>query len=103
VSVTSIRTGAGVESVRAAILDAVARLPPRTSAGLRMAVGADAARAALGDALTAVTAAQRGAAVDEALVACLVRRAAEALAEVTGAAIGTDLLDRIFSRHCIGK
>jgi tRNA modification GTPase len=103
VFVTSIRTGAGVESVRAAILDAVARLPPRTSAGLRMAVGADAARAALGDALTAVTAAQRGAAVDEALVACLVRRAAEALAEVTGAAIGTDLLDRIFSRHCIGK
>jgi tRNA modification GTPase len=100
---TSSRTGAGVEMVRAAILDAVAQLPPRMAAGLRMAVGVDAARAALGEALAAVRAAQRGAAVDEALVACLVRRAVEALAEVTGSAIGTDLLDRIFSRHCIGK
>jgi tRNA modification GTPase len=100
---TSSRTGAGLEAVRAAILAAVANLPSRTPAGLRLVVGVDAARAALGEGLAAVRAAQRGAAVDETLVACLVRRAAEALAEVTGAAIGTDLLDRIFSRHCIGK
>jgi tRNA modification GTPase len=100
---TSSRTGAGLEAVRAAILAAVANLPPRTPAGLRLAVGVDAARAALGEGLAVVRAPRRNAAVDEALVACLVRRAVEALAEVTGAAIGTDLLDRIFSRHCIGK
>lgn len=98
---TSSRSGLGVEEVRAAILAAVARLPERTTAGLRMAVGIDAARAALDEAATWTSG--RVAAVDEALLASLVRRAAEALAEVTGAAIGTDLLDRIFSRHCIGK
>ena len=32
-----------------------------------------------------------------------IRGAVESLAEITGAAIGGDLLDRIFSRHCIGK
>jgi tRNA U34 5-carboxymethylaminomethyl modifying GTPase MnmE/TrmE len=37
------------------------------------------------------------------MIATLLRQATAALAEVTGAAIGTDLLDRIFSRHCIGK
>jgi tRNA U34 5-carboxymethylaminomethyl modifying GTPase MnmE/TrmE len=36
-------------------------------------------------------------------VAVHLRSAVDALAEVTGATIGTDLLDRIFSRHCIGK
>jgi len=41
--------------------------------------------------------------VDEAILAGHLRRAADALAEVTGAEIGTDLVDRIFSRHCIGK
>ena len=30
-------------------------------------------------------------------------RAVAALDEITGVAIGTDLLDRIFSRHCVGK
>jgi tRNA U34 5-carboxymethylaminomethyl modifying GTPase MnmE/TrmE len=41
--------------------------------------------------------------VAEALVAAHLRAAAAALAEATGAEIGPDLLDRIFSRHCIGK
>jgi tRNA U34 5-carboxymethylaminomethyl modifying GTPase MnmE/TrmE len=41
--------------------------------------------------------------VDESLVAVGLRRGAETLADVTGAAIDIDLLDRIFSRHCIGK
>jgi tRNA U34 5-carboxymethylaminomethyl modifying GTPase MnmE/TrmE len=36
-------------------------------------------------------------------VAADLRRAAAALADVTGAAIDVDLLDRIFARHCIGK
>jgi tRNA U34 5-carboxymethylaminomethyl modifying GTPase MnmE/TrmE len=53
--------------------------------------------------LPAVRAAAAGKSADEALVAAHVRRAVDALGEVTGAEIGTDLLDRIFSRHCIGK
>ena len=31
------------------------------------------------------------------------REALEALGEVTGKAVGEDLLDRIFSQFCIGK
>jgi tRNA modification GTPase len=62
-----------------------------------------AAHAALAAALADVRIAATGRSVDEALVAAHVRRAVDALGEVTGATIGTDLLDRIFSRHCIGK
>jgi tRNA U34 5-carboxymethylaminomethyl modifying GTPase MnmE/TrmE len=40
---------------------------------------------------------------DDAVVAALVRRAATAIGEVTGRDIGPELIDRIFSRHCIGK
>jgi tRNA modification GTPase len=40
---------------------------------------------------------------DEALLAVLLRQAIDALGEVTGAVIGTDIIDRVFSRHCIGK
>ena len=43
------------------------------------------------------------AAIDEAVVAGSLHAAAESLADATGAALGTDLLDRIFARHCIGK
>jgi tRNA U34 5-carboxymethylaminomethyl modifying GTPase MnmE/TrmE len=40
---------------------------------------------------------------DEAIVAGLLHQAVAALGEVTGVELGTDLIDRIFSRHCIGK
>jgi tRNA modification GTPase len=98
---TSSATGAGIEALRAAILAAVAGLPPRSSpATLRMTVGLDAAGKAVAEARRLVTAAGPP---DEAVVAGCVRRAVESLGEVTGAEIGVDLLDRIFSRHCIGK
>jgi len=110
---TSVVTGAGLSALRAAIDAAVAALPPRESpATLRLRVGLDAARAALGPAIAgcrgrgggAVAAAVRGGGlIDEAVVAGQVRAAAEALGEVTGIEIGPDLVDRIFSRHCIGK
>lgn len=101
---TSARTGAGIARLRAAIHAAVAALPPRgTPATVRMAVGAAAAAGAVDAASRAARAAEIGAAVDEAIVAASIRTAAESLADVTGAAVGTDLLDRIFSRHCIGK
>jgi tRNA U34 5-carboxymethylaminomethyl modifying GTPase MnmE/TrmE len=68
-----------------------------------MAVGADAARAAIEEARAGASAAAGGAAIDESLVAASIRRAVESLADITGAAIGSDLIERIFSRHCIGK
>jgi tRNA U34 5-carboxymethylaminomethyl modifying GTPase MnmE/TrmE len=67
-----------------------------------MAVGLDAARAGIDEARSLVAAGDH-CGLDEALVAGCVRRAAEAIGEVTGAELGVDLLDRIFSRHCIGK
>jgi tRNA U34 5-carboxymethylaminomethyl modifying GTPase MnmE/TrmE len=57
----------------------------------------------LAAAAVAVARGASGGFVDESLVAADLRRGAAALADVTGAAIDVDLLDRIFSRHCIGK
>jgi len=98
---TSSLTGAGIDVLRSAIVASVAGLPaPSSPATLRMAVGLDAASTALAEARRLVAAAGLP---DEAVVAGCVRRAVESLGEVTGAEIGVDLLDRIFSRHCIGK
>jgi tRNA modification GTPase len=101
----AIRTSAveslGIDELRAAIGAAVAALPPRSSpATLRMAVGVAACAAAMAAAAAAV---EPGSGGDEAVAAAYLHRAVAALDEVTGAAIGTDLLDRIFSRHCVGK
>lgn len=97
---TSALTGAGVAELRRLILDTVAGLPSRgSSATVRLAVGCRAARAELAAAAAAVAGWGR----DESIIAGHLRRAAEALADVTGHAINTELLDRIFSRHCIGK
>jgi tRNA modification GTPase len=96
---TSTADGRGVSELRDRILAAVAALPAAGSpATLRLALGCRSAREALASAAEAVAGA-----ADEAMIATLLRQATAALAEVTGAAIGTDLLDRIFSRHCIGK
>lgn len=100
---TSATNGLGIDRLRSAIDAAVAGLPAAGSATLRMRVAAQAARVAVDDAARAIRNFKAGDGVDEAVVAGVVRTAAESLAEATGAAIGTDLLDRIFSRHCIGK
>jgi tRNA modification GTPase len=101
---TSSRTGQGIAALTAAILAALAKLPPRGSpATLRLAAGCDAARQALAATLATIAEAGPSRFVDEAIVASHLRRAADALAGVTGAEIGTDLVDRIFSRHCVGK
>ena len=100
---TSATTGRGIADLKAAIDAAVAGLPAAESATLRMRVAATAVGAAVAEARRHVEDAVSGRAMDEAVVAGCLRTAAEALAEVTGAAIGGDLLDRIFSRHCIGK
>ncbi len=101
---TSSRTGAGISELRAAILEVVGRLAHRGSpATLRLAIGCQAARDSLAEATLAVQDAVAGDFVDESLVASHLRRAADSLADVTGATVDTDLLDRIFARHCIGK
>ena len=100
---TSVVDGEGIADLKAAIDAAVASLPAPVSATLRMRVAATAASTAVAQARQVVEEAIAGRGIDEAVVAGSLRTAAESLAEVTGAAIGTDLLDRIFSRHCIGK
>ncbi len=101
--VTCAISGAGVAELLAAIEARVADVPtPTTSATVRMRAAAIEASAALGEAAVAVERAAVGVA-DEAIIADWLRAAALALGDATGAAIGTDLLDRIFSRHCIGK
>jgi tRNA modification GTPase len=101
---TSSRSGAGVASLRSAILRAVAGLPGgRSPATLRMQVGVAATREAVVAAGAAAVAARGGGTRDEAIVAGLLHQAVASLGEVTGVELGTDLIDRIFSRHCIGK
>jgi tRNA modification GTPase len=101
---TSSRTGFGIEDLRNAILEAIARLTHHGSpATLRLAIGCQAASRALVEASHTVQSALAGEFVDESLVASHLRQAVDALADVTGATVDTDLLDRIFARHCIGK
>ncbi|MFM9196158.1 MAG: GTPase [Planctomycetia bacterium] len=101
---TSAHASLGIADLRAAILAAVANLPAgRSPATLRMQAGLAAAREAVAAARAAATAARAGVAHDEAIVAGLLHQAIAAIGEVTGAELGNDLIDRIFSRHCIGK
>jgi tRNA modification GTPase len=102
--ITSSRSGAGIAALKSAILFAVANLPGgRSPATLRMQVGVAAAREAVAAACGAAESARSGGARDEAIVAGLLHQAVSAVGEVTGVELGTDLIDRIFSRHCIGK
>jgi len=101
---TSSITGLGLAAVREAILRAVADLsPPQSPATTRLAVACASARRSLASASARAGRAAAAGFVDESLVAADLRRAADALADVTGAAVDVDLLDRIFARHCIGK
>lgn len=113
---TSSRTGLGIESLRQAIHEAVVRSRAGTPATLRMAEGLLEAHEAVGLAADEVSGCTAGdpasippdgmtpdPSFDEAVVASHLGRAVAALAAITGREVGGDLLDRIFSRHCIGK
>jgi tRNA modification GTPase len=101
---TSSRTGMGVALLRERIHAAVAALPPRESpATVRMRVALDVAREALRPAVAAARRAAAGIMIDEAILAADLRAVVEPLGEVTGVALSPDLIERIFSRHCIGK
>jgi tRNA modification GTPase len=102
---TSSRTGTGLAELRRAIFARVAEVTRDSSpATLRMRVGVAEAEQAVAASLAAITAARDAIGMaDEAVVAGLLHEVVDALGEVTGTVIGTDLLDRIFSRHCVGK
>jgi len=101
--VTSVETGEGVAELRLAIARAVADLPRPTGAAERMRAGVARAGAAVADALSIAAVGRSGGAAEEPLLAESLMVAIEVVGEITGATLGTDLLDRIFSRHCIGK
>ena len=71
--------------------------------GRGMRAGVAGCRAALVEARAMAAGALAGGGGDETLVAAALVAAVGAIDDVTGAAMGNDLLDRIFSRHCIGK
>ncbi|MCO6043717.1 50S ribosome-binding GTPase [Aeoliella sp. ICT_H6.2] len=97
---TSAATGAGLDSLATAIAE-------RLTAGTGDLVPSTAVRSSgsLHLALEAVTAAQALAACGESeeLVATELRLALDELAQVAGEVYTDDILDRVFSRFCIGK
>jgi tRNA modification GTPase len=103
---TSSLTGAGLDSLRGAIHDALDAQPSEASvvAGTAARVRASIDRAAESFArarhLIAADAVHQTA---EELVAAELRTALAELGQVVGAVYTDDLLDRIFSRFCIGK
>ena len=100
---TSAVTGAGLDALRRAIAD---RLQSGSAASLAM-VPSTAARCgeSLREARDSLTRALQVAAASQGdeLTAAEIRLALEAIGRVTGAVSTDDLLDRIFSRFCIGK
>lgn len=102
---TSSRTGAGLVELRRTLFARIAEVTrDRSPATLRMRVGVNDAQRAIAAARAAITAVgNESGMADEAVVAGLLHQGIDALGDVTGTSIGTDLLDRIFSRHCVGK
>lgn len=100
---TSAATGVGVERLRRAVAGAVAALPRSGGAAERVRAGIVAAAGALAEAEAIATAGLGGGAAEEPLLAAALLAAIDAIGSITGHGIGTDLLDRIFSRHCVGK
>nr|MCU0874245.1 50S ribosome-binding GTPase [Pirellulaceae bacterium] len=99
---TSSLTGAGVAELRQAIYDRITEGLGGTDVVAGTALRC---RESLRRAAAAVQQAQRAAsdAAGEELVAAELRLALDELAQVVGAVYTEDILDRVFSRFCIGK
>jgi tRNA modification GTPase len=99
----SARTGAGLTG----LLEAAAERLTSQAAGNRQFVGMTAARAreSLTGAITALLDAERAAAsgAGDEIVAISIREALDHLGAILGTIYTDDVLDRIFSRFCIGK
>lgn len=100
---TSAVTGAGLTELRAALRALAAEGSTQGATGVRATAAR--CRGSLDEAATALARARQIAALatSEELVAAELRVALAALGEVVGAVYTNDLLDRIFSRFCIGK
>lgn len=98
----SARTGAGLEELRAAILEKLGARPLGGGAPAVSERHASELRAALASARGARAALGRRA--DELVVAANeLRAASEALGRIVGRVYSADLLDAVFSRFCVGK
>lgn len=100
---TSATTGLGLDRLRREIATAVASLPRFGGAAERIRGGLVAARQALDEAEAIAAVGLAGGPAEEPLLAESLLTAIDAIGMVTGHTIGTDLLERIFSRHCVGK
>jgi tRNA modification GTPase len=100
---TSATTGLGLDRLRRDIAAAVASLPRFGGAAERIRAGLVGARQALAEAKAIAAVGLAGGPAEEPLLAEALMAAIDAIGMVTGHTIGTDLLDRIFSRHCVGK
>jgi tRNA modification GTPase len=99
--VTSSQTGAGIALLRSRVEEQLARLEREGSpATLRIAAALTGARVS-GQAGLELLADRN--VLDEALLAAELGRMLASLDDAIGRDLGNDLLDRIFSRHCIGK
>jgi tRNA modification GTPase len=96
---TSSRTGKGLDALRAAIV----RQLQATPAGSIVDGTAERCRDSLRLAAEALGRARSAAELGEELVAAEVRATLDELGRVVGAIYTDDVLDRVFSRFCIGK
>ncbi len=97
---TSSRTGQGIEELKRRIAAALADQP----SDLCVVAGTAArCRESLSHAAASLRRARSAAGLGEEFVAAEVRSALDDLGSVVGAVYTSDLLDRIFSRFCIGK
>jgi tRNA modification GTPase len=99
---TSSRTGQGIAELRSAIARALSAAPVESTAVMGTAERCrDSLRLAAESLARAADAARAG--LGEELVAAEVRTALDGLGQVVGAVYTEDVLDRVFSRFCIGK
>jgi tRNA modification GTPase len=99
---TSSRTGNGIAALRRAIAEKLQQTPSEASA---VAGTAERCRDSLRQAAEALARAREAArsGLGEELVAAELRAALDHLGQVVGAVYTDDVLDRVFSRFCIGK
>jgi tRNA modification GTPase len=99
---TSARTGEGLDALRSAIAAAIRSQPAEgdlpTTTGARCRESLALASESLANAAEALSAG-----LGDELVAIDLRQAVDELGKVVGAVVTDDILDRIFSRFCIGK
>jgi tRNA modification GTPase len=100
---TSVLTGAGIDRLRREVTAAVAARAWRGGGAERLRAGLVGAATALARARAIAASGVAGGPAEEPLLAENLLQAIDSIGEVTGHTIGTDLLDRIFSRHCVGK